>query len=167
MSLAPAVVCTVHRSRFVGCLTLALWSCGATLAIRAVADAGPGWRAWLLGATVLATGAFAARHWLRAPQGVLRWNGSGWTWQQASVGDREHPGTPVLRLDLQRLLLVHWQPEDGGALHWFWLDAESTEGARDWHALRCALHLRQTPTPAVPISDGGAGRTHASSGNPT
>ncbi len=165
MSQAPAVVCTVRRSWFAGWLMLTLWLCGAVLALRAMADAGFGWRAWLLAATLLATGMFAALHWRRAPQGLLRWDGSSWLWR-ASASDPEHAGMPTLRLDLQHILLLHWRSEESGASGWFWLDAGSTDHARDWHALRCALHLRPPllEMPVAPVHDG---RVSAAPGNPT
>lgn len=146
---APAVACTVNWSRFVGWSMLALWLGGALLAVWAAVDtvgaAGSGWRLLVLGSVVCATGAFAGFQWLRAPQGTLRWDGQEWWWQAA--GGCERAGTPALRLDLQRRLLVRWLDQTDDSVLWFWLDVGSTGGSAVWHALRCALHARLEALP--------------------
>lgn len=144
MSHAPAVACTVRRSPFAGALTLALWLSGAALAAHAATHAdgmpGSGWRLVVLGCTLVGCGAFAVAQWLQAPQGMLRWDGQGWWWQPHGGDDRA--GTLSLRLDLQRRLLVRWSDPVDSQVRWFWLHTNSAGHAADWHALRCALHVR-------------------------
>ena len=105
-----------------------------------------------MGAVVVATGAFACLQWLRAPTGVLRWDGQGWWWQP-SGGGSERAGVPALRLDLQRRLLLRWRTDQDGAVLWLWLDAGSVDGKAAWHVLRCALHARLPRVPAGPAGD--------------
>jgi toxin CptA len=141
---APSVSYPVGRSAFAGRLLACLLLAGlaATLAWCIVAPVG--WRQAAGFATLLACGVFSVLAWSRSPAGVLHWEGAGWTWEE---GGRVAAGRPELALDLQRRLLLRWQP-DAGRARWLWVERASD--ASHWDALRRAVYSRaSTHVPAA------------------
>jgi toxin CptA len=90
-----------------------------------------------------ASAALGWRAWLRSPVGLLRWDGSGWSWNE---GGTSVAGSPEIALDLQSHLLLRWRGE--GGLRWLWLERASD--VSHWDALRRAVYSRaSTPVPAA------------------
>jgi hypothetical protein len=143
MHAAPSVTYPVARSAFAGAVAAALVALGALAAAAWTWQASQaGWRQALAWAAVAVCGAVAAAAWWRSPAGVLRWDGTAWTWQAdgAAAG-----GSPRLALDLQSKILLRWQP-DAGRVRWLWL--ERTADSTQWEALRRAVYSRaSTPVP--------------------
>jgi hypothetical protein len=144
MHAAPSVSYPVGRSRFAGLLLLLLWLAGlAAVAAWAWQSNRPGWRQLAGAAAVLAAGMLSFAGWLRAPRGVLAWDGAAWTWD--AMGLAAATGRPQVVLDWQSRLLLRWCGSDGRA-RWLWLERKSD--ADDWDALRRALYSRaSTPVP--------------------
>jgi hypothetical protein len=90
-------------------------------------------------AIVAAAGVFAARKWLRTPQGLLAWDGLGWTW---TVVSGACAGEPEVVLDAQRVLLLRWRGAEG-PIQWLWLE-RGAQPAR-WDDLRRAVYSRASP----------------------
>jgi len=146
MHAAPSVTYPVGRSLFAGGLYGLAAAAGVAVAVvwSAQADA-PGWRQALALASVLACGGFALRAWWRSPSGVLRWDGSGWSWEE---GGCVAPGHPETALDLQNRLLLRWRP-GSGRVRWLWL--ERARAPAHWDALRRAVYSRASaPVPSMP-----------------
>ena len=82
----------------------------------------------------------AALGWALGPHGraELTWDGAAWTCDGAA-------GAVSVQLDLQRLLLLRWQPRAAGAARWLLADAAAA-GAQ-WHALRVALFAGRPEAP--------------------
>ena len=51
----------------------------------------------------------------RQPQGCLYWSGQAWTWEKQGFS-QALDGAPVVVLDLQWLLVLHWRDHQGRAL---------------------------------------------------
>jgi len=81
----------------------------------------------------LACGLLILRDLRRLPQGLLHWDGQQWRWQSP---DGEQIGVVRLRLDLQRWLLLEFQPQVG-AVQWLWPQRDARP--QHWDALRRAL----------------------------
>ena len=155
MHAAPSVSYPVGRSAFAGGLAAALALLGlAAAAGWALQSQALGWRQGLAFAAVLLSSAFALGAWLRAPQGVLRWDGEAWQWEQ---GGRGMAGGVAVALDLQSRLLVRWRGETGAtrrgrektSVRWLWLERKSD--ASHWDALRRAVYSRaRAPIPTFP-----------------
>ncbi|HEX7891575.1 MAG TPA: hypothetical protein VF522_19650 [Ramlibacter sp.] len=146
MHAAPSVSYPVGRSAFAGCVILLLALLGLlgalawTLQAQALA-----WRQALAFAAVAACSGIALASWWRSPQGVLRWDGAEWQWQQ---GSQAWPGEVELALDLQSRLLLHWRAAAGRTL-WLWMEA--TSDVSHWEALRRAVYSRASaPIPTFP-----------------
>jgi hypothetical protein len=77
----------------------------------------------------LACGGRAALAWLRAPAGILAWDGREWTWEGAPLD-----GPPAAALDLQAWLLLRLH----GHPRWLWL--ERAAKPQRWDALRRAVY---------------------------
>ena len=146
MHAAPSVSYPVGRSAFALRLILLLALLGGLAALAWTAQAQAfGWRQALAFAAVAACSGLALVSWWRAPQGVLRWDGAEWQWQE---GPDARPGAVDLALDLQSRLLLHWRGEAGRAL---WLWAEKTSDVSHWDALRRAVYSRASaPIPTFP-----------------
>ena len=89
------------------------------------------------------------RFWAaQQPARALRWDGADW-WLELSPpahgAPDAGPGRAVVRLDLQRCLLLHWRAEGKRQSRWLW--AERAGDPARWHLLRCALYSK-TPHPA-------------------
>jgi toxin CptA len=144
---APSVTCPVGRSLCGGVILLLLWLAGGTAALlwSAQPQVAP-WRLAGMWTAVAAAGLLALRSWRRSSVGVLAWDGTGWTWNEAAhagVGGRLE-----LSLDLQHTILVRWH--DGGPRRWLWLERRR---CRDrWDDVRRAVYSRAGPQalPAEP-----------------
>jgi len=145
MHRAPAVSFPVLRSRW------HLRALGAFLALSAAAsaafvgsDASARWALVLLAMVVAAM--LAAVQWMRAPQGVLRWDGGQWFWETAS---HTEPCTVRLTLDFQKAIVVQLRCGPG-ASQIRWLEAGASP--QRWQALRRAL-VSQTLHPLEPSDE--------------
>lgn len=111
---------------------------------------------WALVLISIGTGAvFAGLQWMRAPQGVLRWDGGQWLWESAS---RTEPCAVQQKLDFQKVIVVRIRC--GSDESWYlWIDERAAP--HRWQALRRAL-VSQTLHPLVlpdeVPSDGSEGR---------
>jgi hypothetical protein len=143
MHAAPSVSYPVGRGAFAGWLLAALGLLGlAAASAWSLQSDAFGWRQALAFAAVIACGCFAAAGWLRSPQGVLRWDGLGWQWEEGGVVTS---GRPEIALDLQSRVLLRWTPEDLRA-RWLWLERQ--RDATKWDAMRRAVYSRAaTPVP--------------------
>jgi toxin CptA len=141
MHNAPSVSYPVGRSRWAGGLQ------GAAFGLGVAGIAGWAYQAQptpsrVVGALCLAllAGALALRAWLRAPAGVLSWNGESWSWRDAAGAQA---GEPRCVVDLQRWLLLRW--ESSGGVLWLW--AERGRDPGHWDDLRRAVYSRARPGP--------------------
>lgn len=144
MHAAPSVTYPVGRSAFAGALLAVIWLEGLLACLLWIAASGFGWRqaAGLL--LVAGIGAHVAAFWWRSPQGLLRWTGAGWEWEQ---GGRVLAGQAQNALDLQARMLLRWRDAEGGA-RWIWVERKSD--ASHWDALRRAVYSRANPTAGTP-----------------
>lgn len=89
---------------------------------------------------------------LRRPaEGLLAWDGQSWLWE---AGGQRCLGTPHLRLDWQRGLLLEFQPLDAPAA-WLWI--ERGMEPRKWDGLRRALYAPKAPATATASTLEGGG----------
>lgn len=144
MHAAPSVNYPVGRSAFAG-FACAVLVAGSIAGCAAWTVQAPwSWRQ-ALGWIAAAVGAALASHgWRHSAAGLLCWDGLAWSWQE---GGTSSAGRPVIALDLQTRLLLHWLPE-AGRDRWLWLERASD--ASHWDALRRAVYSRaSTPVPAT------------------
>jgi hypothetical protein len=147
MHAAPSVSFPVGRSRFAASLLAALWLAGLAAAVAWWAQASaPGWRQALAFAAVAGCGLAALALWLRSAAGIVRWDGSGWSWEEGTQPGQA--GHPELALDLQRHMLLRWVPVAAagaprrGRTRWLWV--ERNAAVSHWDALRRAVYSRAT-----------------------
>lgn len=133
MHRPPAASHSVQRSRWhgVGIVSICLIAVGAVAGFwQSAADIFP--KCTVLACLVL-SGAWAAKDWVYAEQGLLRWDGQQWLW--SGFGD-----VPVQKLfvvlDFQRLILVKLHADHLG-VRWLWLEAPRRN--RQWLAMRRAV----------------------------
>ena len=139
MHSAPSVSYPVGRSRFAAGLLLGGWLLGvAAVGLWSSQVRAPGWQLGASLVVVLLTGLCAAWNWLRAFQGVLSWDGQGWSWSACAQAEE---GMPEVGLDLQRWLLLRWS--GAAASRWLWL--ERARHPERWEDLRRAVYSRAKP----------------------
>lgn len=143
MHRAPSVsfpVVRSHRHLRVLAMFLAL-SAGACVAVVST-DTSEDSR-WALVLISMGTGAvFAGLQWMRAPQGVLRWDGGQWLWESAS---RTESCAVQQKFDFQKVIVVRIRRGSGES--WYhWIDEKAAP--HRWPALRRAL-VSQTLHPLV------------------
>lgn len=138
MHRPPAVSIRVGRSRW-HAMVLASAVLLAVISLCVLAwNAGPEfpqWAVWGQSIFVLATATCAVVAWLRAPIGILQWDGEHWLWRGS-----EEASLSNLRLvfDFQRWILVSIQSA-GAAPLYLWLEQTHETSAQTWLALRRAL----------------------------
>ena len=143
---APSVNYPVGRSRWAGALAAGLWLAGLAAALLWSAQPQVAiWRLALAWTAVVVVGVIALRTWWGTPQGVLAWDGSGWTW--TPDGGTVTTGDLQVSLDFQRLLLVRWRA--AGQSGWLWLERG---GGERWDELRRAVYSRARPA-ALPDTE--------------
>jgi toxin CptA len=136
MHSAPAVTYPVGRSRFALAFLAFAWLAGGTgIALWRMKTAPTSMPMFIATAAILIPGAMALRGWLRSPQGMLAWNGEGWTWAANGQGE---PGTPDAVLDLQSIVLLRWNC--GNKSQWLWLERALLPSR--WDDLRRAVYSR-------------------------
>ena len=139
MHSAPSVSYPVGRSRFAAGLLSGCWLLGvAAVGLWSFQMRAAGWQLAASLGVLLLTGLWAAWNWLRAPQGLLSWDGQSWSW---SAGAQAEEGTPEVGLDLQRWLLLRWS--GAAASHWLWL--QRARQPERWDDLRRAVYSRAKP----------------------
>jgi len=136
MHNAPAVTYPVGRSSIQGALGLVLWLLGVA-ATTAWALTSPDARL-VSAAACLCTAAavLAGVAWWRTGAGEVQWNGDGW---QLHSWGQSHDGKPMVVLDLQASVLLHWHATRGAG-GWLWLDRSSAPAR--WDDLRRAVYSR-------------------------
>lgn len=134
MRSAPTVSYPVGRSRFQAGLLGLLGLGGVALAAVWRDPFGAwGWRQVLFATLFGMAWLGALRAWLKAPAGVLSWDGQGWTWQ----GLQTEPCSAVrVHLDLQGVMLLGAVLNNGRIL-WLW-PQRSSDGIA-WTAFRRAV----------------------------
>jgi toxin CptA len=143
MHAPPSVTYPVGRSAFAACAAAVLVLAGLAAAVLFSFHSAPGWRQFASYAAVASCAALCWRAWLRSPVGLLRWDGSGWSWDE---GGTSVAGQPGIALDFQSRLLLRWRGERG--TRWLWLERASD--VSHWDALRRAVYSRaSTPVPAA------------------
>ncbi|MBC5781975.1 hypothetical protein H8N03_03405 [Ramlibacter sp. USB13] len=141
---APSVTYPVGRSPFAGRAAAVLAAAGFLACLAWAWQSPAGWRPVAGFAVAFACAGIALHAWWRSPVGELRWDGSGWMWEE---GGRVDAGRPEVALDLQARLLVRWRAEEG-AVRWLWLERASD--VSHWEALRRAVYSRaSTHVPAA------------------
>lgn len=144
MHAAPSVNYPVGRSAFAGAAGAVLLLAGFAACAAWSVQAPWSWRQAAGWAAVFASALIVGWGWWRCATGVLRWDGLDWTWEEGGSVDA---GRPVIALDLQSRLLLHWLPESG-AKRWLWLERKSD--ASHWDALRRAIYsTASTHVPAA------------------
>jgi hypothetical protein len=143
MRAAPAVQALLGPDRGWAVFTRTL----VALALAGIAAWAASWwdaQGW---ATALAAAAAALSGWaiggplLTPPQGILRWDGTAWTWQAKGAHEAQS-GTVAVMIDLGPWLLLRFAPADAGAV---WLPVAEGACGPAWRALRVALHARGAP----------------------
>jgi hypothetical protein len=79
----------------------------------------------------------------RAQSGTLTWDGHEWCWHSRSDGTDDAIGEIFVALDVQKALVLRWQPTSGrvSALGcYLWLGQE--RATQHWLNLRCAVYGR-------------------------
>lgn len=141
MHSAPSVSYPVGRSRFAAALLLGAWLLGvAAVGLWSLQVRAPGWQLGACLGVLLLTGLCAAWNWLRAPQGVLSWDGQSWN---CSAGVQAEEGVLEVGLDLQSRLLLRWS--GAAASRWLWL--ERARRPERWEDLRRAVYSRAKQQP--------------------
>jgi toxin CptA len=136
MHNAPSVTYPVGRSLFAACLYAATWGSAALAIVTwTMQSQAVGLRHAGAAAALAFAAAWLALAWWRSPTGDMSWSGAAWQW----VGDGAPAaaGHPVVRLDLQRWLLLEWRGGSGGVL---WLWAERRRLPVHWQPLRRAVY---------------------------
>lgn len=136
MHHAPSVIYPVGRCRFEGAVLILILLTGlATWASWALQPHSAQWHGMALSLLIWgAAGGHALRQWLRAPSGVLGWNGQAWAWP--SVVDERGTAVPLVMLDLQFVMLVRL----GVSGPWLWL--ERWREPHRWSDIRRAVYSR-------------------------
>jgi hypothetical protein len=148
MHNAPAVSYPVGRSRFQAYLLGLVGSGGALVGTLWHYQANPiGWRWWFFGVVLAATGLIAARTWLQAPIGCLRWDGRTWSWTGVET---LNGGSLTVVLDLQ-FCMVLGLCAVGSERFWLW--PERRIDPTHWDALRRAVFSRGSRTSARTADD--------------
>jgi len=141
MHLAPAASCQVGSTIQTALWGGAAWAMALVLLTSWLVHAYP---IGLLGAVALgaclASGTAAVVSWLRMPQGQLFWDGAQWF---HATGDQRLAGQIVVELDLQKFLLVRFQPLVGQRRKLWMVFAGA--GAEWISFRRAALAPHQTP----------------------
>lgn len=139
MQSAPAVSFPVGRSHFQGWTFLFAALAGAVCGVLWWTESQLcGWRQGLFAFSYLATVSFAIVMWLRAPQGVLRWDGQTWTWTSLRAS---FCAELSVHLDLQLGLLLCL---DSGIGPRSWLWAERRMSKLQWNDLRRAVFAKHS-----------------------
>lgn len=137
----PAVRYPVARLRGVlGCIAatvlggLALLVAWAMQSAAPVALAGGVFCVWFI------TSALALHVWWRGPTGALAWDGQQWTLECSP--STAAMGQVHVVLDLQRFLLLQWNPLQGRAA---WMTLERSQHPAAWNDVRRAVYSRPRP----------------------
>lgn len=154
---APAVTYPAGRSaRLAGALA-ALWLTGAAAVFWAIFS-GPALVDQALAAIVLLvfvalSGWGCLAFWRAQTARLLTWDGERWLVQPAVGAQLADGARPLIKLDLQRFMLLGLPRADSRRLLWLW--AEAAHDPARWHLLRCALYSFASPA-ASDAADAGA-----------
>ena len=75
--------------------------------------------------------------------GTLSWNGQVWCLHDQSLGHEDALGEVCVALDVQKALLLRWQPASDtlkGKSQWLWLGSQASD--QPWQDLRRAVYQR-------------------------
>ena len=154
MHLAPAASCRVGSTIQVALWVGSVWAVALVLLSSWLVYASPiGMPGAVALGMCLASGTAAVLSWRRMPQGQLCWDGAQWF---HDVGHQRVVGQIVVELDLQKFLLVRFQPP-GGQRRKEWMVFAGT--GSEWISFRrAALAPHQKPEEGLlQDSTGGAG----------
>jgi hypothetical protein len=80
---------------------------------------------------------------LHAQTGTLSWDGHDWCWHSRSDGAEDQLVEVFVVLDIQKALVLRWQPTSGRLANgggYLWLSQEAA--MPHWLTLRCAVYDR-------------------------
>ncbi len=147
MHSAPSVSYPMGRSRFHGALVLLMALLVALTLLTWLLQVDELGARHLAAVLVwLACTAVAVLNWLKAPLGVLTWDGVAWIWTD---GDKALPVQPEVTLDLQVVMLVRLGT--GALRRGIWVWPERQVAPVRWLPLRRAV-FGQQPAKAMPQS---------------
>lgn len=95
----------------------------------------------LAAAAAALAGAAIGPRLMAAPAGVLRWDGTVWSWQPQG-SELAQTGALAVMIDLGPWMLLRLQPAGARAV---WLPLSQTACGPAWRALRTAAHARGAP----------------------
>jgi len=141
MHNAPSVSYPVGRCAFQRCLYVIFVVCtSAVLFVWALNQS----MHWVWAAAVVATGCASIMGARALNQtGTLTWDGQVWCWHDQACAQEDALGEIQPILDLQKTLLLRWQPASDtlhGKSAWLWLGAE--QSSTRWQDLRRAVYQR-------------------------
>ena len=144
MTGAPPVSHPVGRTSLLGALLIGIWAvgAGASVATLALASLRPAstWVGVILLIPVLLVALVLLRFWRAQRARLLSWDGGQWLLMAAGQAQQEAEQLAAVevRLDLQRVLLLHGRRQERGPGTWLWAQQVGSDPVR-WHGLRCAL----------------------------
>ena len=141
MHNAPSVSYPVGRCAFQRWLLAGFAALTSVVLVAWALNQGLSW-VWFVGASASAAGMWQGWRALRS-LAMLTWDGQVWCLHDQSAGQEDALGEVHVMLDVQKALLLHWQPASD-TLHvkpqWLWLGAQGSDNR--WQDLRRAVHQR-------------------------
>ncbi len=144
MHNAPSVSYPVGRCAFQRWLYLVFTLMSSTVVIAWALEQNVGW-VWCVALSAVVLGAFFGWRSLQQ-QAILTWDGQVWCLHDQSTDSEDALGHVQVTLDVQKALLLRWQPtsdrlgERKLAPVWLWLGAE--QSTSHWQDLRRAVYQR-------------------------
>ena len=141
MHNAPSVSYPVGRCAFQRWLLLGLAAATSAVLFAWLWGQGVTWL-WWVGFSATALGLWQG--WLALGfVATLTWDGQVWCLHDQGAGDEDALGEVQVMLDMQKALLLHWQPASDtlqAKPQWLWLGAQ--HGHERWQDLRRAVYQR-------------------------
>jgi hypothetical protein len=149
---APPVIYPVGRAPWLSWLLITLWLAGVAAASGVWASEHDfQWhQAVLLAASVVISAAACLTFWSSQRECTLIWDGERWSLEQAGL-DVANEVRPLVRMDIQRALLLCLEQPMARRPIWLW--AEAAHDSARWHLLRCALYSSASSTVIEPPVD--------------
>jgi toxin CptA len=97
---------------------------------------------WCVATTAAVLGLYLGWYSLKQV-GMLTWDGQIWCLHDQGTGHEDDLGEVRVMLDVQRALLLRWQPTSDtlrAKSHWLWLGSQASDNS--WQDLRRALYQR-------------------------
>jgi hypothetical protein len=141
MHNAPSVSYPVGRCAFQRWLFSGFAALTSAVLVAWALNQGLSW-VWFVGAGASAAGMWQGWRALRQ-LGMLTWDGQVWCLHDQSAGQEDALGEVHVMLDVQKALLLRWQPASD-TLHakpqWLWVGAQGSDNR--WQDLRRAVYQR-------------------------